>query len=222
MKEVQFAGLESLLVEGKKEVAIIMLHGYGANCHDLFPLHDYLDSEGYFDWYFPQGPISIPFSGLYEGRAWFSIDVNALEESMRTGVPREFGNKSSIEFTQNLKLLNSFVSEIKKNYKKVVIGGFSQGAMLSCHVAHPDALILMSGVLFDEKNLLDRKAFKDLKVFQSHGRGDSLLSYKEGEKLNQFLKENGALVQMNVFEGGHEIPPTVLSSLKKFLDLLKQ
>jgi phospholipase/carboxylesterase len=154
---------------------------------------------------------------MYEGRAWFPIDVAALEESMRTGKPREFSQLSSLEFNQVVEKMDEFLLELKNQYKKIIVGGFSQGAMCSSHVKTRDALILLSGVLFDEKKLSVDPLFSNLPVFQSHGKFDDLLAYQEGKKLNHWLLQNKAQVQFVEFGGGHEIPPMVLSELKKFI-----
>src|SRR5690606_23585762 len=82
------SGIETLCVENKDPTtAIVLLHGYGANMQDLYPLWEIWDNKKY-NWYFPNGILPLPM-GHYEGRAWFSIDMEALDRAIRSG---EFRN----------------------------------------------------------------------------------------------------------------------------------
>jgi phospholipase/carboxylesterase len=107
---------------------------------------------------------------------------------------------------------------------RLVLGGFSQGAMLALDLAlHTDlelaGLVLMSGTLLAEKEWRARlDARKGLSVFQSHGRLDPLLNFEIAERLRDLLTEGGLSVTFVPFRGAHEIPPTVLSGVEEFLE----
>src|SRR5687767_5446130 len=90
------AGVECLTVRAKEaKTAVIFLHGYGANMHDLFPLWE-LWHQDQFSWFFPNGVQSLPM-GYYEGRAWFSIDMEKLERAMQTGTHRDMSQEIPVE-----------------------------------------------------------------------------------------------------------------------------
>ena len=120
-------------------------------------------------------------------------------------------------------LLNEVQTQLSVPLERIVLGGFSQGAMLSVDTAlHRDApvagLILMSGTLTAEsiwKPLFAKLA--GVPVVQSHGRHDMLLPYAIAETLRDRLVAAGAKMDFHSFLGGHEIPPPVLSAVKKFL-----
>ena len=73
-----------------------------------------------------------------EGRAWFNIDMAELEQAMRTGSHRAFEDKNPEEFQKALPLVKTFINNLSKDYDEVIIGGFSQGAMISSHLLGMD------------------------------------------------------------------------------------
>jgi phospholipase/carboxylesterase len=121
----------------------------------------------------------------------------------------------------------AFLKEVEHKFgadpRKIVLGGFSQGAMLSCDVMlrsmQPYAgLIQLSGTLLAIQEwapLLQKR--KNLSVFQSHGMQDELLSYVGAERLRDTLTHTGLLVEWHSFRGGHEIPRAVLQRLGPFI-----
>src|SRR5262249_26237234 len=106
---------------------------------------------------------------------------------------------------------------------QLVLGGFSQGAMLSLDVAlhrprPPAGLILMSGTLIAEGVWQPRIAsLAGLPVLLSHGRHDPLLPYHVAELLRDRLTEAGAAVDWQPFRGGHEVPRAAIDAANQLL-----
>src|SRR5262249_30990993 len=106
---------------------------------------------------------------------------------------------------------------------KVVLGGFSQGAMLAADVAARTdvplaGLMLWSGTLVAEAEwtpLLRRR--KGMPVFQSHGTADPLLPYDGASRLRDVMVAAGLAVRCVPFPGGHEIPRVVVDLGGRFL-----
>lgn len=215
------AGIECLKVAGNNpEVGVVFFHGYGANMHDLFPLWEMWHAEN-FNWYFPNGILSLPM-GYYEGRAWFSIDIEELERSIREGRSRDMKNKIPPEFDDTLKMLEGFLTEVSKHHKKLIIGGFSQGAMCASHLAmkdslHIDGLVLLSGALLAESKM--PSAARSVPFYQSHGTSDPILSVEGAMDLEKKLQSMNFQGKLHLFSGGHEIPPKVIHEVKQFLSL---
>jgi len=214
-------GLEciSVLSENEADTAVVFLHGYGANMHDLFPLWELWHQKN-FDWYFPNAPLSIPM-GPYEGRAWFSIDISKMEEAMRTGKSRELESHVPPEFAQTMTQLKSFLRTIASRYKKLIIGGFSQGAMCASHLACEanlkiDGLILLSGSLVAQD--LFPSAVRSIPYYQSHGTRDPILPIEGAKLLGAKLASLNFSGKFTSFNGGHEIPGLVISEVKTFLN----
>ena len=216
---VDIQGMECLEVSGNNpETGVIFLHGYGANMHDLFPLWELWHAEG-FNWYFPNGVQSLNM-GYYEGRAWFSIDIAELERAMREGRHRDMKNFVPPEMDQTLSQLEQLVFELSKKHKKILLGGFSQGAMCASHLAmkkniNMDGLILLSGGLVAESKFPSEA--KSVPFYQSHGSADPILSVDGARDLEKKLHSLNFPGKLTVFSGGHEIPPQVIHEVKSFL-----
>jgi phospholipase/carboxylesterase len=107
--------------------------------------------------------------------------------------------------------------------RPLLLGGFSQGAILSVDLAlrtpsRPDGLVLLSSgrvTASEWKPLLP--SLRGIPVFQSHGRDDRELSFVAAQALSDDLVAAGARVTWVPFAGGHEIPLQVLRQLKKFI-----
>lgn len=212
-------GIETLSVTGpSSDVGIIMLHGYGANMQDLFPLWEMWHAEK-FNWYFPNGVLPLDM-GHYGGRSWFSIDIEEMERAMREGRPRNLRGTLPPEFDSTLTHLTAYVDEISKKHKTIIVGGFSQGAMCASHLGMNsalkiDGLILLSGALIAEERCPSQ--VRGLPFFQSHGTLDSILLYQSGKELEEKLLSLNFQGKLHPFQGGHEIPPNVISEVRNFL-----
>ncbi len=106
----------------------------------------------------------------------------------------------------------------------VVLGGFSQGAMLSLDTAlrldeAVAGLVLLSGTLISEEEWRRRAALRrGLPVLQAHGRQDPLLPYAAAEALRDLLVQQGLDVDFRAFEGGHTITLDVLRGVTDLLE----
>lgn len=202
---------------------VVLFHGFGADMSDLFPLTNYLQSAKTRNFYFPNGVIAAP--GMPMGRAWFPIDVKALEQAMMTGTHRDFDRPIPNEI-HNLcsKIEDSLVNELKLDPSKTIIGGFSQGAMISMNLVLNSpykykALIQMSGTFLHRDYWIEKMQQREkMNIFLSHGYQDALLNPKDAEDLAASLTENAHNVQSIFFQGGHEIPLEVLKELKSFIE----
>jgi predicted esterase len=54
-------------------------------------------------------------------------------------------------------------------------------------------------------------------VLVVHGRFDPLLPFRGGERIAEVLAAHGFPVVFQGFDGGHEIPRSVLTAVQKFL-----
>ena len=122
-------------------------------------------------------------------------------------------------------LLGVLTAEHGVAREKLVIGGFSQGAMLTTDVAlragSPFAgLVILSGSFLCAdawKPLMAERGAK-LRVVQSHGRRDPILPFAAAELLNEALVSSGAQAELVAHDGGHEIPPPALLAMRASLE----
>jgi phospholipase/carboxylesterase len=217
---VDIVGVECLEVRGENsDVGVIFFHGYGANMHDLFPLWEMWHRES-FNWYFPNGVLPLSM-GYYEGRSWFSIDILEVERAMREGRHRNLKHYLPPELDTTLFMLENLVIELSKRHKKIILGGFSRGAMCASHLAmkeslHLDGLILLSGVLLAEERF--PKTSRSIPFYQSHGTLDPVLSVEGAKDLERKLHSLNFSGHLHTFPGGHEIPTQVIKDVSRFLE----
>ena len=202
---------------------VVLLHGYGANADDLLPMWRVLDVPRETRFAFVDAPLLL--AGYVGGRAWWHLDIARLEAAMR-GEP---GPDRSAEVPQGLAevraQLNACVDEMEEKLRprSLVVGGFSQGAMLACDFALRSrrslaGLILLSGTLLGapEWRAL-APARRGLPVLQSHGLQDTLLPHAAAERLRDLLREAELKVEWLSFRGGHEIPSRVMEAMARFI-----
>jgi phospholipase/carboxylesterase len=226
MRREKFASLESILITVGEDrgdgPVVVLLHGFGAPGEDLVPLAQYFDVPEGTRFLFPAAPHEVePFGG----RAWWMIDVMALQMAIAEGRARDLANDVPEGLAEARAQIDALLDEIpaRLGTDRVVLGGFSQGAMLSLEVAlrrrqSPRAVALLSGTLLAEREwvpLMPTK--KEMPVFQSHGVYDPLLPFPAAEALRDHLTAAGLSVEWVPFRGQHEIPPPVLVKLGQFL-----
>ncbi len=203
---------------------VVLCHGFGAPGDDLVPLGEVLPAPPRTRFCFPEAPISLggPFG---DARAWWMIDLLRIEMSMHSGSGVDLSGEAPAGLAEARAKLTAVLAELARRAPAapLVLGGFSQGAMLAADVAARSdialaGLVLLSGMLIaagEWTPLLPRR--KGLKVFQTHGTGDPLLAYAGATRLRDLLVASGLDVRFVPFPGGHEIPRQVLSLLGQFL-----
>ena len=205
---------------------VVLLHGFGAPGDDLVPLAEVIDVPAGTRWIFPEGPLSLSF-GPIDARAWWMIDMARIAQDRAAGRVRDLSQDIPKGLAPMREQMLAFLKEIEQKLgadpRKTVLGGFSQGAMLSCDVLlHSDrpyaGLVQLSGTLLAQPlwgPLLPKR--KGLPVFQSHGMQDEILPFTGAERLRDALSQAGLAVEWHTFRGGHEIPETVVQRLGSFL-----
>ncbi len=236
-KPIELAGLTARIVgPDNASLTAVLLHGFGAPGDDLGALSQVLDGTAppfggaagqarpavgpSIRYVFPEAPLALG-AMFGNGRAWWELDLVRMEREMRTGQAENRRFEVPDGLPEVRAQLLRFLDELAA--PRVVLGGFSQGAMLSLDVAlHREAplagVVLMSGTLIAEPEWQPRFAkLAGVPVFQSHGRADSLLPFAAAEVLRDHLRTGGAALEWHPFMGGHEIPRAVLAALNSFL-----
>jgi phospholipase/carboxylesterase len=203
-------------------LTVVLLHGFGAPGDDLVPLGGALARvlPAPVRFVFPAAPIAL--GGMYgPGRAWWKIDLDELDREMRAGRLRDRRNDVPPELAAARAAVNELVDSLGNT--RVVLGGFSQGAMLALDVAlhrdqPPAGLVLMSGTLLAESEWTPRlPRLAGVPVAMSHGRHDPLLPFAVADELRGKLVAAGARVDWQPFDGGHEIPPPALGAAVRLI-----
>lgn len=225
-KRDQESSLDYLALENESaEVAVILLHGYGADCTDLAPLSQYMQVGTNVSWYFPNAPLEVPIGPHMMGRAWFPINMERLTMAQQTGeFERYLAAYIPDGFLAASESITTFVKGLEKNHKKIILGGFSQGSMISAQVALKNPKLL-SGLILLSSTFVSESAWRDLvsgdidyPILQSHGTVDPILPFDHAKRLSDFLGEHTNEFEFIPFQGGHEIPPPVLMGMQKLID----
>jgi phospholipase/carboxylesterase len=232
MREEHIGGLRTRVTGGTdgkgggRGPLVLLLHGFGAPGGDLVSLAEVLNVPTGTRFVFPEGPLSLSF-GPSDARAWWLIDMARIAADRAAGRIRDLSQDIPKGLAPARETMLAFLKEIEYKLdvdpRKTVLGGFSQGAMLSCDVmlrtTQPYAgLVQLSGTLLAMQEwtpLLQKR--KGLPVFQSHGTQDELLPHVGAERLRDTLTQAGLSVEWYSFRGGHEIPRSVLQRLGPFL-----
>jgi phospholipase/carboxylesterase len=205
--------------------AVVLLHGFGAPGDDLASLWRVLPAPPGTRFVFPEAPLSLAAMGMPQGRAWWMIDVGRYQTARTT----EDVERLMVEVPGGLASARERVvamldaTEERLRPSAIVIGGFSQGAMLSVDVALRTTrafagLAILSGALIAAREweaLAPQR--KNLPVVQSHGRQDAILPFVAAERLRDVLRAGGLEHTWVPFSGGHEIPPSALDALGALL-----
>lgn len=210
------------------ELVVLFCHGFGAPGTDLVPLTDEIISSADIDrnrvlFVYPAAPLELETFGGFDGRAWWLINMQALQEM--TGANDFSELKKSIppgliEAREMLKeSLQELFDRTKTGFSNLIIGGFSQGAMLTAETVlnaeeNPVCLVQMSGTLICEDQWRDyAQSHSNLEVLQSHGRIDPVLPYAGSEWLRDLFLENGCRVEFLPFHGVHTISMEMIQAI---------
>jgi len=212
---------------------VVLCHGFGASGTDLVGLapelcHVAPRLVGRTRFIFPAAPLSLDDVGMPGARAWWHLDLDALNNAINSGEFRDQRQVTPDGLDEARLLLSELVETVTSEWnlgpERVVLGGFSQGSMIATDVAlsmdaPPAALCIWSGTLLCEdtwRGLAKNRG--PLRVFQSHGRTDPILPYAAAEWLRDLLDESGLEVDFLEFPGVHTIPMEAVEKVGSLLE----
>ncbi|HEY0712102.1 MAG TPA: hypothetical protein VGF45_05475, partial [Polyangia bacterium] len=226
--DAPFGGLEiaqrgNLRDDERGGLAVVLLHGWGAPGDDLVDLAEVLLPKGANGararFFFPVAPL--PEVG--GGRAWWHLDA---PDRPRHAGPDEKPSETP-PHPQLLRVrtaIQGVLRTIRSRFapETLVLGGFSQGAMLSLDVAvqgEPavDRVVAMSGLLLSDslRGMMTTRGHRP-PVLITHGREDQVVPFRAGEVAQTLLAGAGYVVTFRPFDGGHSIPPEVIDEVRTF------
>lgn len=200
----------------KADYLAFIFHGYGADFNDLLSIADLLTPEGKtIQWIFPNGIYEVPIGPGWTGRAWWPLTMTSL--------PHDWSNITPPGLEALKDQVFNLIQSFKTPWSKIILGGFSQGAMLATELylsapETPKTLLSFSGTLIrkDVWNTLAANR-KSERVFLSHGEQDPVLPSAGTQKLIQLFKSHAIDCDFSSFMGGHEIPLKALQKAQKHL-----
>jgi phospholipase/carboxylesterase len=187
---------------------MVLLHGYGADEHDLLPIAHELDPR--LRAVSLQAPLSLGGSM----RAWFHLSQDARGAiSYDPGEARE-GVRAALEA----------VEAIARTSPRPLLLGFSQGAAMALAIALmrpglPAAVLSLSGVppAVEPGDLAPPDQLRGFPLFAAHGVFDPLLPVALGRGVRDEMTRLGLAVEWHEYEMGHMVVPEELADARAWL-----
>jgi phospholipase/carboxylesterase len=191
---------------GEAAGTLVLLHGRGADEHDLFPLLDAIDPERRLRGLTPGGPLALPPGG----RHWYRL----------AGIP----TPDPETFWPSFHALSELLDGVQP---PLVLGGFSQGAVMSYALAlgrgpekRPAALLPLSGFMPRVDGLeLDLTGLEAFPVAIAHGSLDPVISVEWSREARDALTAAGADVTYHEAPLPHTIDPAFVPALQRIVAL---
>ncbi len=185
---------------------VVMLHGFGANMHDLAGLAPGINPTGYV-YACPNAPMPFNLGMGHGSFGWMT--------------PR--GGSTPEEVARSESLLSDFFEGVMQKFGvapgKALLLGFSQGGGMTyrCGLGRADifaGLVALSATLPDAAEL-DGRLPQDRRqpIFLAHGRYDQMIAESTAYAAKDYLEGAGYSPEFHVYDMGHEISDDLLSDL---------
>lgn len=184
----------------------MLLHGRGADQFDLLPLADAVDPERRLIVLLPRGPLALPPGGAH----WYVLG------GLGTPEPASFGS--------SLRLLGDWLDRelaaAGLTIDRTVIGGFSQGAVMTSALGlgggrpSPAGVVMLSGFLPSAEGFELDPARPGLPALIAHGSHDPVIGVGFGRAARDRLAAAGMDVTYRESPIGHTIDPQVVGELR--------
>jgi phospholipase/carboxylesterase len=188
---------------GDAEGALVLLHGRGADENDLHPLLDLLDPERRLLGVTPGGPLQLP----PVGRHWYALG----------GIP----TPDPTTFLSTAPRLAAFLDALPVPFEQVVLGGFSQGTVMSWAMTlgperpRPAGVLALSGFLPRVPGYpLDPAKLAGVPVAVAHGTLDPVIPFRFGEEAAETVTAAGADVIRLETDVPHMVDPAWIEPLR--------
>jgi phospholipase/carboxylesterase len=192
---------------GEPEGALVLLHGRGADEHDLFGLLDLLDPERRLLGVTPGAPFALPPGG----RHWYRLG----------GIP----TPEPETFLASARLRAELVDALPVPAERVVLGGFSQGTVMSWATAfgpgrpRPAGVLALSGFLPRVAGFpLALEAARELPVAVAHGSLDPVIPASYGREAADAMEAAGARLTRLESPVPHTVDPGWVGALRAVVE----
>ncbi len=195
---------------GEPQGALVLLHGRGADEHDLAPFLDLLDPQRRLVGVTPGGPLFLPPGG----RHWYVVP--------RVGYP------DPETFRAAYAALAEFHDELWQrtgiDADRTVLGGFSMGSVMSyalgLHATRPApaGILAFSGFVPSVEGWqADLAGRAQLPVFIAHGDRDQVIDVRFARDAARSLTQGGLAVDYHESHAGHHVEPAQLPAATAWL-----
>jgi phospholipase/carboxylesterase len=194
---------------GEPEGALVLFHGRGADEYDLLPLLDAFDPERRLVGASPRGPLSLPPGGAH----WYALG------GIGTPEPQTFWASYEAAAAR----LDEFLAEQGIAFERVVLGGFSQGGVMTYSLGlasgrpRPAGLIALSSFVPTVEGLELDLSPPLPPVAIGHGTLDNVIGVEWGRRARALLEGAGAEVLYRETPMFHQIDPEFVGEIRDWL-----
>lgn len=204
------------LVSRRREAAgeaaglLVLFHGRGTSEHDLFPLLDALDPKRRLLGVTPRGPLVLPPGGAH----WYVV--------------REIGFPDHETFINSYRLAGEFLDDLWREIgigaERTIIGGFSQGAVMTYSLSlgagrpRPAASIALSGFIPTVEGFSLDLSPPLPRVAIGHGTLDDVISVDWSRRARALLTEANTDVLYREYPLPHAVDPRFLAELQRWTE----
>jgi len=187
------------------ELAIIWLHGLGADGHDFEPIVPELGLRLPVRFVFPHAPVRpVTINGGMPMRAWYDVlGFNGQASEDAAGIR---ASATAVTALIDRELERGIPAA------RIVLAGFSQGGAVALHTAlrAPHALagvLALSTYLPVAPTLANERSAANAAtpIFMAHGTADSVLPLRLGESSRRALEALGYKVEWHVYPMAHSV-----------------
>ena len=196
---------------GAPSGALVLLHGRGADEIDLAPLLDLLDPEQRLVGLAPRGPLALPPGGAH----WYVV--------REIGFPD--GETFLSTYAQVSEWLDAALDDADVEPARTVLGGFSQGAVMSYALGlgagrpRPAGIVAMSGFIPTVEGFeLDLASQAGMPVSISHGTYDPVIGVEFGRDARDRLLAAGLEVAYHEDPVAHQISPAAVAQARAVVE----
>lgn len=189
--------------------ALVLFHGRGTSENDLYPVLDVLDPERRLLGVTPRGLLQLPPGGAH----WYVV--------------RELGYPDRDTFLPSDRAASEWLDGLAEETgvppDRTVLGGFSQGAVMSYALGlgsdrpRPAAIIALSGFMPTVEDFEIDLGRPLPPVAIGHGTFDPVIGVEWGRRARATLESAGAAVLYRESPLPHTIDPAFLGELRSWL-----
>ena len=186
--------------------ALVLFHGRGTSEHDLVPLLDVLDPDRRLVGITPRGPLALPPGGAH----WYAV--------ARIGFPEQGTFRATYRTVAGW--LEAVLADEGIPIDRTIIGGFSQGAVMSyalglgAGMPAPAGILALSGFMPTVDGFeLDLGGRAGLPVAVGHGEYDPVIGVEWGRDARERLTDAGVDLTYREYPLPHAVDPGFLAEL---------
>ena len=204
--KLDYITIEPISTIKKQPTAVIYIHGWKGNKNSFINIAKNMKIND-ATWFFPEGPYI----------------VDSQKEKKSWSYQKDDG---SWEIKKTKHLLDDFIINIVlKNFKpkNIFFIGFSQGGavcyehILSMNYSFGGIFPYAGFIRKNKMNIINKKQL-NTKIIIGHGKKDTIIDFKESERIYHLLKTHKANVKFISYPGSHKIPLSYLTLIKNYIN----